>query len=294
MDPDEFNTDELNELKAAFNGTEYKVYQSRNNVSDVPDNFKGWFVDNAERAKGWKSAPYFIKENFNGGNISGGLKQIIASTEVEKIEKGLKFVENITMRYDYKTSGELYTDVTGFVSIIKSIIETGQKAVRIRLINELKTDKDLVSAYINKDFGTQIFKHEPTKILSHELDTAKKLTEVNFDVIFAPKGMFKTRDKKFDIFAIYKDKYLIKADLKANFEPTKNSIFKLVESGNKQAEHIVLDINSEISKNDLIDGLRSGLMAGKNVKSVMLFYKKQFFNLDRNAIFSKVIYKLLK
>jgi len=261
-----------------LDGTNDEFLKSVKNVDQVPEGFSSWIGANAERSKAWKDQPYFIKDNFKNGNI----------------EKGFKFAKNITMRFDYKASGVLYSDVTGFISIINSIIEAGQKGIRSRLINELKEDKDLISDYINKDFGTQIFKHKPTKILMHEFVTAKKLTDVNYDVIFAPKGMFKTKDKKFDVFVIYKDKYLIRADLKANFEPTKNSIFKSIESGSKQAEHIVLDINSEISINDLIDGLRSGLIAGKNVKSVMLFYKKQFLNLDRNAVFSKVIYKLLK
>lgn len=74
MDRDEFNTDELNELKAAFKGEEYNKFTSRNTVTDVPDGLKNWVADNAEKSQGWKSAPYFIKENFQGGTIAGGLK----------------------------------------------------------------------------------------------------------------------------------------------------------------------------------------------------------------------------
>lgn len=73
-DPNEFNTDELNELKAAINGTEYHKFQSKNRVSDVPDEFKGWVQANADRAKGWKSQPYFVRDNFNGGIMDGGIK----------------------------------------------------------------------------------------------------------------------------------------------------------------------------------------------------------------------------
>jgi len=74
QDPDEFDTDELNELKAAINGAEYNKLVSKNTVSDVPDSFKSWIAENAERAQGWKSQPFFIKDNFKGGNIGGGLK----------------------------------------------------------------------------------------------------------------------------------------------------------------------------------------------------------------------------
>lgn len=75
-DPDEFNTDELNELKAAINGDEYKKFTSRNEVTDVPQGFKDWVNDNAERIKGWKSVPYFIKDNFVGGTVSSKIKSL--------------------------------------------------------------------------------------------------------------------------------------------------------------------------------------------------------------------------
>lgn len=202
--------------------------------------------------------------------------------------------ENTLMGFNFQSFGILYSDITGFITLIRSIYESTERSTKQKLIHELKSDKELISVYINQNNGKQIFKHDYTRVIDHELATAKKITEVNFDVIFAPKGMFGRGQKRFDIFAIKNDSSIIKADLKANFEPTPNAIFKLIESGNKQAEHLVLDVNSTINSDDLIDGLRSGLSAGKNVKTIMLFYKKRFHNLDRNAIFSKNIYKMLK
>lgn len=87
QDPKEFDTDELNELKAAINGTEYKPFQSANTVTDVPNGFKDWIAENAERSKGWKSQPYFIKDNFVGGSISGGLKVATKSAELIAADK---------------------------------------------------------------------------------------------------------------------------------------------------------------------------------------------------------------
>ena len=87
QDPKEFNTDELNELKSAINGTEYKPFQSANTVTDVPNGFKDWIKENAERSKGWKSQPYFIKDNFVGGSISGGLKVTTKTAEMVAAEK---------------------------------------------------------------------------------------------------------------------------------------------------------------------------------------------------------------
>lgn len=76
MSPDEFDTDELNELRAAIKGDKYKRFASRNQVNDVPDNFKKWIADNADRSKNWSSQPYFIRDNFKKGKIAGGLKVV--------------------------------------------------------------------------------------------------------------------------------------------------------------------------------------------------------------------------
>ena len=89
MDPDEFDTDELNELKAAINGDEYKKFTSRNEVTDVPQGFKDWVANNAERSKGWASKPLFIRDNFNGAKLEGGLKfgkrEMLKSVRTDKI-----------------------------------------------------------------------------------------------------------------------------------------------------------------------------------------------------------------
>lgn len=37
--------------------------ESVNRVDDVPEAFNGWIEDNKERAKGWSSMPYFVKQN---------------------------------------------------------------------------------------------------------------------------------------------------------------------------------------------------------------------------------------
>ena len=71
--PDDFDTDELQSLKAAINGENYSGFTG-NTIKTVPSNFNTWVKDNAERSKGWKSQPYFIRDNFKNGVISGGLK----------------------------------------------------------------------------------------------------------------------------------------------------------------------------------------------------------------------------
>ena len=80
--------------------------KSVNQVTDVPDGFKKWISDNQKRADGWKSQPYFIRDNFKGGRIEGGLKikdiipqsmipirqSAMASTIPDQLQKGGDYV----------------------------------------------------------------------------------------------------------------------------------------------------------------------------------------------------------
>ncbi len=49
---------------------------SVNKVIEVPEGFSKWVERNKERAGNWKSQPYFIRDNFKGGTLDGGLKFI--------------------------------------------------------------------------------------------------------------------------------------------------------------------------------------------------------------------------
>ena len=69
----DYNTGELNELRAAIRGTQYNKFTSTNTVQEVPKGLTQWVNDNAERSQLWKSQPYFIRDNFVGGVIEGGL-----------------------------------------------------------------------------------------------------------------------------------------------------------------------------------------------------------------------------
>ena len=72
-DYDEYNKDRANRLKAIVRGTTYKSLPSRRTVRDVPAAFRSHIEAIADRAKGWKSMPYYIRDNFKNGVISGGL-----------------------------------------------------------------------------------------------------------------------------------------------------------------------------------------------------------------------------
>ena len=49
---------------------------SENAVTDMPDGWKQWMEDNAERLENAKSMPYFIRDNFKDGDPTSGLKWV--------------------------------------------------------------------------------------------------------------------------------------------------------------------------------------------------------------------------
>lgn len=76
MDEEDFDNQELSDLKSALKGTEYKKYSAKNAVTDFPEEFKKWVEENAPRQRYWKSTPYFVKDNFVDGDLTKGLRYI--------------------------------------------------------------------------------------------------------------------------------------------------------------------------------------------------------------------------
>lgn len=69
----ERSEDRRNTLRAALYGAEHKKYVSPNTITDLPDEFKAWVVENMEKQNNWTSTPYFIRDNFKGGRLAEGL-----------------------------------------------------------------------------------------------------------------------------------------------------------------------------------------------------------------------------
>lgn len=84
MDENDFDAQELSDLKSALRGTEYKKLEVKNEVTDMPDGFKEWVAENQQKQSNWGSTPYFIKDNFKGGLLSKGLT--FATKDVPKVE----------------------------------------------------------------------------------------------------------------------------------------------------------------------------------------------------------------
>lgn len=76
-DPKEMQADRRARLRAIMNEEEYNAQPSANQITDVPQGFKRHIEAIAQRSKGWKSQPFYIRDNFKGGTISGGLSPAI-------------------------------------------------------------------------------------------------------------------------------------------------------------------------------------------------------------------------
>lgn len=96
-DYDEYNQDRANRLKAIVRGTAYKSLPSRRSVVDVPRKFREYIDSILERSKGWKSQPYYIRDNFVGGKIEGGLNPIIPTKTMNTVQPCTEFDGRIAM-----------------------------------------------------------------------------------------------------------------------------------------------------------------------------------------------------
>lgn len=172
QDRDEFNDDELADLKAALNGKEYQKFASRNTVADVPDNFKDWIKENEKQSQNWASQPYFIRDNFKGGTIEGGLdlQQIVLNIKPVKIKlvKTEEQKASIQQRWntrvasrkfgpDVETISDQYNNVNSInvlANNIKTAIKEGQPLEKIsQMVDKLKHKVEVKKAWDeNKEF----------------------------------------------------------------------------------------------------------------------------------------------
>lgn len=79
----------------------------------------------------------------------------------------------------------------------------------------------------------------------------------------------------------------ITQEYKLNSTPTKNSIDKLIRDGSKQADHLVLWIDSEISLEDIATALRSRVRRCENLRTITIVQNGKDVLLSREKILSE-------
>ena len=187
----------------------------------------------------------------------------------------------------------LFADIIGLIALIKRCVEIADQKIKRAEIQRLLSAADLVEITYCSRTGRRVLCESDYIEHAHEKRTVNLLTEFDYDVIFAPKAMFKRDEKKFDVFLI-RDTVILKADLKAITSKKPDTIAKRIKSGSEQASRVVIDICSDIDKNTLIDGLRSGVERNNLIVEILLIYKNRFYRLPKKLILSKSVYNIIK
>jgi len=180
-----------------------------------------------------------------------------------------------------------------FVAAIKECQEASDPKLRRELIIKILSFDGWCMHYRDKNTERCVLSENETLQYTHEKRTAICLAQMNYDVVFAPTGLFKRNDKKFDVYLL-RDTIILEADLKCISTTLPDTVAKRIIGGSNQAARVVLDVRSAITASALIDGLRSG--TGKNdlIKEILLFYRSRFYRLPKKLIWSKRVFEILK
>lgn len=204
------------------------------------------------------------------------------------------FFEEGKFQFGYNSNNAfLWSDITGLIALFHSCFERIKAKDRKKKIDKIISSFEWFEHYKDKVTGRRVLSETRLIEYRHELVTAIYLAQSNYDVIFAPKALFKRDHKMFDVFII-RDSIILKADLKCISSKNSDTITKRIKLGSEQASTIVILINSNINKNPLIDGLRSGVKRNSLIKEVMLFYRGKFYKLTKTVILTKEIYNIIK
>ena len=212
--------------------------------------------------------------------------------DVEMSSGNSKEERSMEVGYVADCSKFLLIDITVFLGVLKSCYEAVGNKVKRNRIEKLMEAEDWIEHYYDRSTGRRVLAESRIEY-KHELNTAIALAQIDYHVVFAPKGMFKWNEKKFDVFLI-KEHVILKADLKSILSKNPDTIAKRIKGGSEQASRVVLDVLSDIEKKSLVDGLRSGIEKNKLIIEILLLYKGKFYKLPKTLIESKRIYEIIK
>lgn len=250
MDEEDFDNQELSDLKSALKGTAYKKLSAKNEVTDFPDGFKEWVAENAPKQAGWATTPYFIKDNFVDGDLSKGLIYIPNATPLTLLERAAirhqqrtqEQAQAIQQRWDERKKKHAlirkaannvlnvakdYNEVD--YSALQSVVDAGdlnkmQPLTRevAKAISEMKKQEQALSNLIpnvhewHKQFTISelqgVYKAIEDKLASwEELTLEKQLSKLKFEVSYVEDpSAFKPGAKKHSTWAVAQAAYLKK------------------------------------------------------------------------------------
>ena len=174
-DYDEYNQDRANRLKAIVRKAKYESLPSRRTITDVPVKFREYIESIKERAKGWKSMPYYIRDNFKGGKIEGGLNAAIPTKTMNTVKPCTEFDREI--RYLKRWAYSLGGDISG----IDALRTAGNREA---LEAEIEKVKGIMDGNLDKWHDAQ---NELGKVISSDLNGYEQL-QAEFTKILRENG----------------------------------------------------------------------------------------------------------
>lgn len=149
MDEEDFDNQELSDLKSALKGTAYKKLSAKNEVTDFPDGFKEWVAENAPKQAGWATTPYFIKDNFVDGDLSKGLRYVSAeeTPKIDPIQQELDTLQQAIAEAK-KISSEWGISTSSIDNALSARNPSAVKTAIVALNAEVETLKSSYNAFV--------------------------------------------------------------------------------------------------------------------------------------------------
>lgn len=217
-----------------------------------------------------------------------------SDNEQQGMESGQFESRTIKIEYDSSAGGGGFLiDITVFSGMLKVCYDGATRKIKQQHIIKLLASHDWHEHYCDEVSGKKVLSESETLEHKHELHTARAIAQIGYDVLFAPRGIFKRDEKRFDIFLI-REHVILKADMKSITSKNPDTIANRIKGGSDQASRVVVDICSDIEKKYLIAGLRSGVENNKLIKEIFLFYKNGFYKLPKDLIKSRRIFDVIK
>jgi hypothetical protein len=275
--------------------------------SEFPEILKGKIDGHQCRIYDKTGLPYGMKEgtkvdnftaNCGGWNCGHQLVPLRAEEVPVSVRNKLIYEQKEGILEVGKDNSEvLYFDPTGIVTFADLTTNLAKRvAPTIRkkgFGNFLAHNKHKVLNYTTgSGKSTSIYVMEGARYNEQELHISEKLAKSGYHVLFPNKGDL-GKGRKNDVY-LYDAKTYVqqKVELKSLFGETAETIKSQIISGTGQAGVIAYDIQSNIKKQWLIQGLRGGW--SKGLKSVMVNWKGQWYNIYKDILFSEEIYHILK
>ena len=241
--------------------------------------------DRIARSSQRGTLPYFVRDNYKVAR-DGTLTPTFTSKAPQAIKGKKDFVIESPL-------SKLRSDPTGIGTLADCAsylienrnLKKREQAFHSMLRSEIhKTDKGGAIIMLGA---------KPTKT---EIQTANKLVQAKngYNTIFlSPHQISKLKDMigiknktNADVLLVDRKSYVARlADLKTIGSASRETIKAHLMKGSEQAPVVVLDIQGQVKRFDLINGIRDGWF--KDTKSVLLNYKGQWYELSRELTFKK-------